>query len=85
MFGIAPSELVLVALIALVMIGPKDFPKAVRIFGQGLRYGRAMKQQMLATVGAMMREVELRDVTPLPDTPGNPAEKPSLEAVAPAP
>jgi sec-independent protein translocase protein TatB len=78
MFGIAPSELLLVALIALVMVGPKDFPKAVRIFGQGLRYSRAMKQRMLATVGAVMREVELRDVTLLPITPVDPIEKPNL-------
>ena len=78
MFGIAPSELLLVALIALVMVGPKDFPKVVRIFGQGLRYSRAMKQRMLATVGAVMREVELRDVTLLPITPVDPIEKPNL-------
>ena len=77
MFGIAPSELLLVALIALVMVGPKDFPKVVRIFGQGLRYSRAMKQRMLATVGAVMREVELRDVTLLPITPVDPIEKPN--------
>ena len=84
MFGIAPSELLLVALIALVMIGPKDFPKAARIFGQGFGYIRAMKQHMLGTIGAVMREVELDEIK-LPNAPTDRIESPSLEPVATAP
>ena len=33
MFDIASSELLLVALVALVVIGPKDLPKAMRFVG----------------------------------------------------
>jgi sec-independent protein translocase protein TatB len=33
MFDIAPSEFLLVAFVALVVIGPKDLPKAMRVVG----------------------------------------------------
>ena len=40
MFDIAPTELLIVALVALVVIGPKDLPKVMRTVGKGgLRAG----------------------------------------------
>ena len=39
MFGVDSTELLLVAVIALIVIGPKDLPKAMRVVGQWV--GRA--------------------------------------------
>ena len=33
MFDVAPTELLLVAMVALIVIGPKDLPKAMRFVG----------------------------------------------------
>ena len=33
MFDVAPTELLLVVVVALVVIGPKDLPKALRFVG----------------------------------------------------
>ena len=34
MFDVAPTELMLVAIVALVVIGPKDLPRVLRMVGQ---------------------------------------------------
>ena len=43
MFDIAPTELLIVAIVALVVIGPKDLPRVMRTVGhwvgQGARHG----------------------------------------------
>ncbi len=41
MFGIDSSEFLLVALVALVVIGPKDLPKAMRVLGYWVGRARA--------------------------------------------
>jgi len=62
MFDVGFSELVVVALVALVVIGPKDLPRVARIAGMWL--GRA--RRTLATVkGEIDRELqaqELKDI-----------------------
>ena len=42
MFDVAPTELLLVAVIALVVIGPKDLPRAMRFVGQWVGKARRM-------------------------------------------
>lgn len=43
MFDIAPTELMLVGLIALVVIGPKDLPRAMRFVGKWMGKARGMR------------------------------------------
>ena len=56
MFDIAPSEFLLVAFVALVVIGPKDLPKAMRVVGYWVGRARAVGRQFRAGFDEMVRE-----------------------------
>jgi sec-independent protein translocase protein TatB len=62
MFGIDSSELALIALVALLVIGPKDLPKALRWLGQWVGKARAMSRHVRTGFDAMMREAELEEM-----------------------
>lgn len=62
MFGIDSSELALIALVALLVIGPKDLPRAMRWLGQWVGKGRAMSRHLRTGFDAMMREAELEEM-----------------------
>ncbi len=62
MFDIAPSELLLLAVVALVVIGPKDLPKAMRVVGQFVGKARGMARQFRSGFDAMVREAELEEM-----------------------
>lgn len=62
MFDIAPSEFLLVALVALVVIGPKDLPKAMRVIGYWVGRARGVTRQFREGFDTMMREAELKEL-----------------------
>lgn len=62
MFDFAWSELAVIAVIALVVIGPKDLPRVMRIVGQWTRRARAVAREFQGSVDQMMREAELDEV-----------------------
>lgn len=62
MFDVAPSELLLVALVALLVIGPKDLPKAMRVVGYWVGRARGVMGQVRSGFDSMMREAELKDL-----------------------
>jgi sec-independent protein translocase protein TatB len=62
MFDIAPTELLLVAFVALVVIGPKDLPKAMRIVGYWVGRARGVARQFRSGFDAMVREAELEEM-----------------------
>lgn len=62
MFDIAPSELLLVAVVALLVIGPKDMPMALRSVGRWVGKLRQMSNHFRAGVDAMIREAELAEI-----------------------
>lgn len=62
MFGIDSTELAVIALVALLVIGPKDLPKAMRWLGQWVGKGRAMSRHLRTGFDAMMRESELEEM-----------------------
>ena len=62
MFGIDSSELLLIALIALVVIGPKDLPRVMRTVGHWVGKARGMAGHFRAGVDNMIRESELADM-----------------------
>ena len=62
MFDIAPTEFLLVAFVALVVIGPKDLPKAMRIVGHWVGRARAVGRQFRAGFDEMVREAELEEM-----------------------
>ena len=62
MFDIAPTELLLVAIVALVVIGPKDLPKAMRVVGYWVGRARGVARQFRAGFDNMVREAELEEM-----------------------
>ena len=62
MFDVAPSELLLVAIIALIFIGPKDLPFALRTLGRWIGQARRMSNHFKAGVDAMIREAEMAEI-----------------------
>src|SRR6218665_116244 len=62
MFDIAWSEFMLIGAVALVVIGPKDLPKALRTVGQMVGKVRRMASQFPGQFKEGMREAELHDL-----------------------
>ncbi len=62
MFDIAPSEMMLVALVAIIFIGPKDLPRAMRFVGQWVGKGRTMARHFRTAMDDMVREAELHEM-----------------------
>lgn len=62
MFGIESSELAIIALVALLVIGPKDLPRVMRMVGNWMAKGRAMTRHVRAGFDTMMREAELEEM-----------------------
>jgi sec-independent protein translocase protein TatB len=62
MFDVAPTELLLVALVALVVIGPKDLPKAMRFVGYWVGRARSVMRQFRSGFDNMVREAELEEM-----------------------
>ena len=62
MFGIEWSELAVIAVVALVVIGPKDLPRALRTLGIWVRRARSISREFQSSVEQMIREAELDEV-----------------------
>src|SRR3546814_11605012 len=62
MFDIGPSELLLCAVVALVVIGPKDLPRVMRVVGQWVGRMRGMARHFRSGVDTMIREAELEEM-----------------------
>lgn len=62
MFDIAWSELGVIAVVALVVIGPKDLPKVLRTVGQWTAKARSMAREFQSGLDDMVREAELDEL-----------------------
>jgi sec-independent protein translocase protein TatB len=62
MLDIGWSELLLVAVVAIVVIGPKDLPDALRALGRMLTKVRRMAGEFQGQFNAALREANLEDV-----------------------
>jgi sec-independent protein translocase protein TatB len=62
MFDIGYSELLLIAVVALVVIGPKDLPRVMRTVGHWTGRARGMARHFRSGVDTMMREAELEEM-----------------------
>ena len=60
-FDIGWPELMLIG-VALVVIGPKDLPAALRVAGYWVRKARTMSREFQSSVEQMLREAELDEV-----------------------
>ncbi|MCW2380951.1 MULTISPECIES: Sec-independent protein translocase protein TatB [unclassified Sphingobium] len=62
MFDIASTELLLIAVVAVLVIGPKDLPRALYKFGQIVGKARGMARHFRSGIDAMVREAELEEL-----------------------
>ncbi len=71
MFGIDSPELLVIAIVALIVIGPKELPSLLRSWGSWMAKARGMASEFRGHVDEMVRQSELDEV------------KKQLEAAAP--
>jgi sec-independent protein translocase protein TatB len=62
MFDIGWSELVVIAVVALIAIGPKELPGVLRMVGQWMGKARKMASEFQGQFNEAMREAEMADL-----------------------
>ena len=62
MFDIGWTELLVIAVVAIVVIGPKDLPRAMRTVGQWTGKMKRMAREFQGQFNEALREAELEDV-----------------------
>jgi sec-independent protein translocase protein TatB len=62
MFDIGWSELVVIAVVALIAIGPKELPGVLRMVGQWMGKARRMASEFQGQFNEAMREAEMADL-----------------------
>lgn len=61
-FGVGYSEMFLIAVVAIIVIGPKDLPNVLRTFGRTMAKMRGMAREFQGHLDSAMREAGLEDV-----------------------
>jgi len=80
MFGIDGSEFLVILIVALVVVGPKDLPKLLRTIGQWAGRARAMADQFKRSFDDMARQSELEELRAEVNKLKSDATKPMTEA-----
>lgn len=62
MFDIGADELLLTAVVAIVVIGPKDMPRALRVVGRWVAKMRRMSNAFRSGIENVIREAELEEM-----------------------
>lgn len=62
MFGIDSPELLIIAIVALVVIGPEELPGMLRSWGKWMAQARSMASEFRGHVDDMVRQSELDEV-----------------------
>ena len=62
MFGIDSGEILIIAVVALVVIGPKDLRRVMRAIGNFVGRARGMARHFRSGLDTMMRESELEEM-----------------------
>lgn len=62
MFDIGWQELLLIGIVALVVVGPKDLPKVLRTTARVMQKARSMSREFQASLAEMAREAELDEI-----------------------
>ncbi|MDQ2952248.1 MAG: twin-arginine translocase TatA/TatE family subunit [Chloroflexota bacterium] len=89
MFGIGPEELMLVALLALLVLGPERLPRVMRDMGRVVGDLRRTSDELrseflnadkyLEPSVAAPATVASAEAAPAPSTPGGPADEPAFD------
>jgi len=67
MFDIGWTEMMVIALIALIVIGPKDLPGTLKTVSQWVRKARSLTREFQSGIDDMVREAELDDAKKMLD------------------
>lgn len=62
MMDIGSTELLMIVIVAIVVIGPKDLPRALYKVGQVIGKAKGMARHFRSGLDAMVREVELEEM-----------------------
>ena len=62
MFDVGASEFLLIVIVAIVVIGPKDLPRALRMAGQWIAKIRRVSGHFRSGIETMIREAELAEM-----------------------
>lgn len=62
MFDIGYAELLLIAIVTLLVVGPKELPALLRQLGRMVGRARAMARKFRSGFDAMMREAEIQEM-----------------------
>src|SRR5207302_9950628 len=62
LFDIGWSELLLIGVVALVFIGPKDRPRALRVAGYWVGRARTLSREFQSSIDQMIRDDELDEI-----------------------
>jgi len=62
MFDIGLPEMLVIGVLALIVVGPKDLPKTIKMVTTWIRKARMMAREFQSGVDEMVRESELGDV-----------------------
>ena len=62
MFDVGAPELLLIGIVALLVVGPKDLPRLLRTVGQWVAKARGTARHFRTGVDAMIREAELEEM-----------------------
>jgi sec-independent protein translocase protein TatB len=62
MFGVDSAELAIIAVVALIFIGPKELPGALRTLGRWIGSVRTHARHFTGGIEAMMRDAELAEM-----------------------
>lgn len=81
MFDIGWPEIVVVLIVALLVIGPRDLPKAFHTVGKWVRAARRVTSDFQRHVDDMMRETELEDLRKVANQARNLNVKKQIENV----
>ncbi len=67
MFDIGWTEMMVIALIALIVIGPKDLPGTLKTVSQWVRKARSLTREFQSGIDDMVREAELDEAKKMLD------------------
>jgi sec-independent protein translocase protein TatB len=62
MFDLGWSEMMIILVVALLVIGPKDLPRVAREVGKWAAKARSMAREFQRSLDEMAREAELQDI-----------------------
>ena len=61
-FGVGYTEMFLIAVVAIIVIGPKDLPRVLRAFGKTMAKMRGMAREFQGHLDSAIRDAGLEDV-----------------------